>query len=64
VSNGRLYIGSAEKKLLVLDPATGKAITSLDVGAKPTTRPSADGSRIIVGTDGGQILVINPDALK
>lgn len=64
VSNGRLYIGSAEKKLLVLDPATGKAITSLDVGAKPTTRPSADGSRIIVGTDEGQILVINPDALK
>ncbi len=64
VSNGRLYIGNAEKKLLVLDPVTGKTIASLDVGARLSTRPSTDGNRIFAGTNRGEILVINPDALK
>ena len=61
---GKLYIGSSSKKLLVLDAGTGGTISSLDVGATLCTRPSTDGTRIIVGTTAGEILVINPDALK
>ena len=64
ISGGKLYIGSAQRKMLVLDPATGNTISTLDVGGKLVTRPSFDGNRIIAGTDGGQIIVIDPSALQ
>ena len=64
ISGGKLYIGSATRKLLVLDPATGKTISTLDIGGKLVTRPSVDGNRIIAGTDSGQIIIIDPSALQ
>jgi len=64
LSGGKLYIGSAQQKLLVLDPATGKTIVTLAIGAKLTTRLTAEGSRIIAGTDDGRIFVIDTSAVK
>ena len=64
VDAGRLYIGGADGKLLILDAANGKPVASLDVGGKLTTRPSKDGDRIILGTANGRILVVNPAAVR
>ena len=64
IAEGKLYIGGATQKLLVLDPATGKTISSLDTGGNLVTRPSVYADRIIAGTDSGQIIIIDPSALQ
>jgi len=62
--DGKLYFGTIDKTLAVVDEATGKAVASLPMKAVLSTRPQPDGQRLVVGDRTGRVFVISPDAIK
>ena len=46
------------------NPVSGRTMKSLYVNGKITTRPVLQDDKVYVGTDGGQIVVINLQGLR
>ena len=61
---GRLYFGTQGGTLAEADEKTGKTVKSLDLKAVASTRPQADGPRLLVGSATGQVFVIYPDSIQ
>jgi outer membrane protein assembly factor BamB len=61
---GRLYYGTDQGSLRIADAATGKPLGTLDVKAKISTRPAWSEGMLFVGTSTGEIVQINPAAVK
>ena len=61
---GRLYFGTQSGTLAAVDEKTGKTVKSLDLKAVPSTRPKADGPRLIFGSTTGQVFVVYPDSIQ
>jgi len=62
--DGKLYFGTDQGALRIADAATGKALGSLDIKAKITTRPEWSDGLLYLGTATGEIVVVNPAAVK
>jgi outer membrane protein assembly factor BamB len=62
--DGKLYYGTDQNALRIADAATGKVLGSLDVKARITTRPQWLDDALYVGTATGEVVVINPAAVK
>ncbi len=53
VSGGRVYVGSGDGKLYVVDAGSGKAVFEFEAGGPLTASPAvADGKLVIGSTDG------------
>ena len=61
--DGTLYFGTQQGALEIADDRTGKVMKSLDVKEVLSTRPRADGPRVILGGSKGQVLVVYPDSI-
>ena len=61
---GRLYFGTQSGTLAAVDEKTGKTVTSLDLKAVASTRPRADGPRLLLGSTTGQVFVVYPDSIQ
>ena len=61
---GRLYFGTQSGTLAAVDEKTGKTVKSLDLKAVPSTRPKADGPRLLLGSTTGQVFVVYPDSIQ
>ncbi len=59
----RLYFGGPDNTLLITD-TKGRILKELDVDHKITTRPRFEGTNLIVGTDSGELIVINLEAIE
>jgi outer membrane protein assembly factor BamB len=61
---GLLYYGTDTGELCIADAATGKTRGSLDLNGKIAARPAWIGDLLVVGTASGEIIEINPEAVK
>ena len=59
--DGQIFFGSNSEQLVVANSGNGNILKSLYLGERITTRPVVYCSYVIVGTDIGNIIVINPD---
>jgi outer membrane protein assembly factor BamB len=62
--DGKLYYGTEQNALSIADAATGKVLGSLDAKARITTRPLWLDGLLYVGTATGEVVEINPAAVK
>lgn len=58
-----LYYGSTGGELIVAD-TSGRIRKRLEVKGNITTRPYWDNGNLIVGTDSGELMIINPDYIE
>jgi len=58
VAAGRVYIGSGDGRLYVLDAQTGKKLSEFDAGAGISTSPAVAGGRVVIGTQDGRLYVL------
>lgn len=56
--------GDSLRNLIFMDPATGEVRKKLHLQEIITTRPIEEKNRIIVGTQSGRIIVINPEGIR
>jgi outer membrane protein assembly factor BamB len=54
-SGGRVYVGSSDGKLYVLDAATGEKRWEFDAGAAITASPAIAAGRIVIGAQDGRL---------
>ncbi|MFP4364653.1 MAG: PQQ-binding-like beta-propeller repeat protein, partial [Spirochaetia bacterium] len=64
VAGGELLYGTMTDDFIIAEADTGRDVSSLNVDANVVTRPSVYEGRILVGTDNGRVLVINPAGLE
>ncbi len=57
---GKLYFGTEDGFFRIYDAKTGKSLQSLDIKEIITARPRLQNGKILVGTEGGSIILINP----
>jgi outer membrane protein assembly factor BamB len=62
--DGRLFFGTDQGSLRIADAATGKILGSLDVKTKITSRPEWLEGLLYLGSAGGEIIVVNPAAIR
>ena len=55
IAGGRVYVGSSDGKLYVLDGATGEKQWEFDAGDAITASPAIAGGRLVVGAQDGRI---------
>jgi eukaryotic-like serine/threonine-protein kinase len=55
VAGGRVYVGSSDGKLYVLDAATGTKRWEFDAGDAITASPAISAGRVVVGSQDGRI---------
>jgi outer membrane protein assembly factor BamB len=55
VAGGRVYIGSSDGRLYVLDAQSGKKLWEFDAGAGITASPAVAGGRVVIGSQDGRI---------
>jgi len=55
VAGGRVYIGSSDGRLYVLDSASGKKLWEFDAGAGLTASPAVAEGKVIIGAQDGRI---------
>jgi len=55
VAGGRVYVGSSDGKLYVLDAATGTRQWEFDAGDAITASPAIAGGRVVVGAQDGRL---------
>ena len=60
-SGDRIFFGSNSEQLVVANSGNGNILKSLYLGEKITTRPVVYCGYVVVGTEGGNIILINPD---
>ncbi len=54
---GRVYIGSGDGRLYVLDAASGKQIWEFDTGAGLTASPAVAAGKVVIGAQDGRLYV-------
>ena len=52
IAGGRVYVGSSDGKLYVLDLETGKKLSEFDAGSGITTSPAIAAGRVVIGIAG------------
>jgi len=57
VAGGRVYIGSSDGRLYVLDSASGKKLWEFEIGADVTASPAVAGGRLVIGAQDGKLYV-------
>jgi eukaryotic-like serine/threonine-protein kinase len=57
VAGGRVYVGSSDGRLYVLDAASGKKLSEFDTGAAITASPAIAGGRVVIGSQDGRLYV-------
>jgi outer membrane protein assembly factor BamB len=60
---GKLIIGLSDKTLQILDSRTGNTLKSLKLLSTITARPAMMERLIIVGTDTGELMIIDPEMM-
>jgi outer membrane protein assembly factor BamB len=55
VAGGRVFVGSNDGKLYVLDAATGRKTWEFDAGDAITASPAIAAGRVVVGSADGRI---------
>jgi outer membrane protein assembly factor BamB len=55
VADGRVYVGSSDGKLYVLDAATGEKRWEFDAGDAITASPAIAAGRVVVGAQDGRL---------
>ena len=55
IAGGRVYVGSSDGKLYVLDAATGQKRWEFDAGDAITASPAIAAGRVVVGSQDGRI---------
>jgi len=51
----RVYVGSSDRKLYVLDLVTGREVQKLDLDDEVTGSPAVAGDRLLIGTRAGTL---------
>ena len=57
MAGGRVYIGSGDGRLYVLDAASGKKIWEFDTGAGLTASPAVADGKVVIGAQDGRLYV-------
>jgi outer membrane protein assembly factor BamB len=55
VAGGRVYVGSSDGRLYVLDLASGQKQWEFDTGAAVTASPAIAAGRVVVGAQDGRL---------
>jgi outer membrane protein assembly factor BamB len=55
ISGGRVFVGSSDGKLYVLDAATGAKKWEYEVGDALTASPAIAGGRVVIGAQDGRL---------
>jgi outer membrane protein assembly factor BamB len=55
IDGGRVYVGSMDGKLYVLDLATGRQLQKVELGSPVVGSPAVAGGRLLIGTTKGTL---------
>ena len=58
VAGGRVYVGSSDGRLYVLDAQSGKKLWEFDAGAALTASPAIAAGRVVIGSQDGRVYVL------
>ena len=58
IVGGRVYIGSSDGRLYVLDAQSGKKLWEFDAGSALTASPAVAAGRLVIGSQDGRIYVL------
>jgi outer membrane protein assembly factor BamB len=58
VAAGRVYIGSNDGKLYVIDVASGKAISEFEAGGPLSASPAVASGRLVIGSQDGKLFCL------
>jgi outer membrane protein assembly factor BamB len=56
--NGRIYVGSADGKLYVVDARTGKAVFEFEAGGPLSASPAVVNGRLVIGSADGKLFCL------
>jgi outer membrane protein assembly factor BamB len=63
-AGGSVYVPLSDGRVARLAKGSGRIGAAADIGGKPSTRPAVLRDMIALGTGGGEIVVVNPRALR
>ena len=58
IAGGRVYVGSSDGKLYVLDLTSGKKLAEFDAGSGITTSPAIAAGRLVISSQDGVIYAL------
>jgi outer membrane protein assembly factor BamB len=58
IAGGRLYVGSSDGKLYVLDVTTGKSVQEFEAGGPISASPAIASGRVVFGTVDGKLFCL------
>ena len=58
IAGGRVYIGSNDGKLYVLDVATGKSVFQFEAGGPLSASPALAAGRLVIGSQDGKLFCL------
>ena len=58
VSGGRVYVGSGDGKLYVVDAASGKTVFEFEAGGPITASPAVADGKLVIGNTNGQLFAM------
>ena len=58
VASGRIYVGSSDGKLYILDATTGASVQQFEAGGPLTASPAIAGGRLVIGSQDGKLFCL------
>ena len=55
IASGRIYVGSNDGTLYVLDAVTGKSLQAFEAGGPLSASPAIAAGRLVIGSQGGTL---------